>query len=221
LAITPTQRTVTTSGSMRTVLRVTDRGDGVPDIVFVGGAPGVGKTSVARPLAARLGMDLTHVDDFYIVLERMTDPERYPAVHEWRLHPERVLALDDIQMVEHTRSVSEVIGEAIAPVIADRLENGVRSVFEGDFIQPSFAASPVFAGVATEGRVRSVFIHDTEEQLAANIVAREGEEQPRRARISWNYGEWLRAECDRYGLHAIRARPWETAVDRALAAVIR
>jgi Holliday junction resolvasome RuvABC ATP-dependent DNA helicase subunit len=122
LAITPTQRTVTTSGSMRTVLRVTDRGDGVPDIVFVGGAPGVGKTSVARPLAARLGMDLTHVDDFCIVLERMTDPERYPAVHEWRLHPERVLALDDVQMVEHTRSVSEVIGEAIPPVIADRLE---------------------------------------------------------------------------------------------------
>ena len=66
-----------------------------PDIVFVGGAPGVGKTSVARPLAARLGMDLTHVDDFHMVLERMTDAERYPAIHEWRLHPERVLALDD------------------------------------------------------------------------------------------------------------------------------
>ena len=66
-----------------------------PDIVFVGGAPGVGKTSVARPLAARLGMDVTHVDDFHMVLERMTDAERYPAIHEWRLHPERVLALDD------------------------------------------------------------------------------------------------------------------------------
>jgi 2-phosphoglycerate kinase len=212
---------MTTSASMRTVLRVTDPGEGVPDIVFVGGAPGVGKTSVARPLAARLGMDLTQVDDLYIVLERMTDPERYPAVHEWRLHPDRVLALDDAGMIEHTRSVSEVIAEAIAPVVADRLDNGVRSVFEGDFIQPSFAASSAFDGVAAEGRVRSVFIHDTEDQLAANIAAREGEEQPRRARISWNYGEWLRAECDRYGLYAIPARPWETAVDRALGAVIR
>jgi 2-phosphoglycerate kinase len=61
---------------------------GVPDVVFVGGAPGVGKTNVARPIAAHLGMNLTHVDDVYLVLERMTDPERFPAVHEWRLHPE-------------------------------------------------------------------------------------------------------------------------------------
>jgi 2-phosphoglycerate kinase len=193
----------------------------VPDIVFVGGAPGVGKTSVARPLAARLGMDLTFVDDFHMVLERMTDPERYPPVHAWRLHPERVLSLDDAQMIEHTRSVSEVVAEAIAPVIADRLDGGVRTVFEGDFIQPSFAASSAFDGVPADGRVRSVFLHDSEDQLAANIAAREGEQQPRRARISWSYGEWLRAECDRYGLPAIPARPWETAVDRALAAVSR
>lgn len=199
--------------------RVTDPGNRVPDIVFVGGAPGVGKTSVARPLAARLGMDVTQVDDFYIVLERMTDPARYPAVHEWRLHPDRVLALDDAQMIEHTRSVSEVIAEAIAPVIADRLDSGVRSMFEGDFIQPSFAASADFDGVAADGRVRSVFLHDIEERLAANIAGREGEHQPRRARISWNYSEWLRAECDRYRLPAIPAYPWETAVDRALAAV--
>jgi 2-phosphoglycerate kinase len=220
--MTPDQRTVTTSASTRTVpTSVTDSGNSVPDIVFVGGAPGVGKTSIARPLAARLGMNLTQVDDFYIVLERMTDPKRYPAVHEWRLHPDRVLALDDAQMIEHTRSVSEVIAEAMAPVIADRLDNGVRSVFEGDFIQPSFAASSAFDGVAADGRVRSVFIHDTEERLVANISARDGEEQPRRARISFNYGEWLRVECDRYRLPAIPARPWETAVDRAQAAISR
>jgi hypothetical protein len=122
-------------------------------------------------------------------------------------------------MIEHTRSVSEVIAEAVAPLIADRLEEGVRSVFEGDFIQPSFAASSAFDGIAADGRVRSVFLLEAEEQLAANIAGREGEEQPRRARISWNYGEWIRAECDRYGLPAIPASPRETAVDRALTAV--
>jgi 2-phosphoglycerate kinase len=198
---------------------VTDRADGVPDVVFVGGAPGVGKTSVARPLAARLGMDLTRVDDFYIVLERMTDPARYPAVHEWRLHPDRVLALDDAQMIEHTRSVSEVIGAAIAPVIAERLESGDGGVFEGDFIQPSFAASTSFDGVGADGRVRSVFLHDTQDGFGANLTAREGEEQRGRARISWNYSQWLRAECERLGVPAIPARPWETAVDRALAVI--
>jgi 2-phosphoglycerate kinase len=190
-----------------------------PDLVFVGGAPGVGKTSVARPLASRLDMDLTHVDDFYMVLERMTDPERYPPIHGWRLYPERVLALDDAGMIEHTRSVSEIVADAMLPVIADRLESGVGSVFEGDFVQPAFAASRTFDGIASGGRVRSVFLHDTLDGFAANIAAREGEEQPRRAEISWSYSEWLRAECEKYGLPAIPSRPWETAVDRALAVV--
>jgi 2-phosphoglycerate kinase len=190
-----------------------------PAVVLIGGAPGVGKTRVARPLAARLAMDLTHVDDFYTVLEHMTEPDQFPAVHAWRLHPERVLALDGPGMIEHTRQVSEIVAQALAPVIADRFSEHIRSVFEGDFIQPAFAASETFAGVAAQGRVASVFLHDTLEQFAANIRAREEEDQPKRAEISWNYSEWLRQECATHGVPSIPARPWETAVDRALEAL--
>jgi 2-phosphoglycerate kinase len=192
---------------------------GIPDVVFVGGAPGVGKTNVAGPIADRLGMSLTLVDDIYLVLERMTDPERFPAIHEWRLHPERVLALDAAGMLEHTKEVSAIVAQAITPVIADRLDSGTRTVFEGDFIQPAFATSKTFDGVPSGGRVRSVFVYDTLEQFAANIAGREGEDQPRRAEISWNYSEWLRTECERLGLPSISARPWETAVERTLDAI--
>jgi 2-phosphoglycerate kinase len=188
----------------------------MPDLVFVGGAPGVGKTSVARPIADRLGMSLTLVDDTFLVLERMTDPGRFPAIHEWRLHPERVLALDPTGMLEHTKEVSAIVAQAITPVIADRLNSGIRTVFEGDFIQPAFAASKTFDGVPAAGRVRSVFVYDTLEQFAMNIAAREGEDQPRRAEISWSYSEWLRTECERLDVPSISARPWETAVERAL-----
>jgi 2-phosphoglycerate kinase len=94
----------------------------VPDLVFVGGAPGVGKSTVARAIAGRLDMDVMHVDDIHIALERMTDPDRFPPLHEWRLHPERVLALDAADMLEHTRSVSAIVAEALTPVVADRLE---------------------------------------------------------------------------------------------------
>ena len=189
-----------------------------PDVVFVGGAPGAGKTNIARPIAARLGMNLTHVDDVYLMLERMTDPERFPAIHEWRLHPERVLALDAGGMLEHTKEVSAIVAQALTPVVADRLESGIRTVFEGDFVQPVFAASETFDGVAAAGRVRSVFVYDTLEQFAANLAAREGEDQAR-AEISWTYSEGVRAECHRLALPAIPARPWETGVERALEAI--
>ena len=192
---------------------------GLPDVVFVGGAPGVGKTNVARPIAAHLGMNLMQVDDVYLVLERMTDPERFPAIHEWRLHPERVLALDAAGMLEHTREVSAIVPQAITPVIADRLESGIRCVFEGDFIQPAFATSETFDGVPVADRVRRVFVYDTLEQFTVNVAVREGEDDPGRARISWDYSEWLRSECERLDVPSIPARPWETAVERALDAI--
>lgn len=188
-------------------------------IVFVGGATGVGKTTVANAIAARLTMDVAHVDDVYMILERMTDPERFPAIHEWRLHPDRVLALDDAGLLEHTKEVSAIVAEAVSPVIADRLSNGARSVFEGDFIQPSFAVSSSFDETPAAGRVRSIFLYDTLRGFAANILAREGEPQPRRAEISWRYSEWLRSECERLAIPSISTRPWETVADRALAAI--
>jgi hypothetical protein len=40
-----------------------------------------------------------------------------------------------------------------------------------------------------------VFLFDTREGIADNIAAREGEEQPRRAQISWTYSGF-RAERD-------------------------
>jgi hypothetical protein len=119
-------------------------------------------------------------------------------------------------MLEHTREVSAIVAEAITPVIADRLESGIRSVFEGDFIQPAFATSERFDGVPVAGRVRSVFVYDTLEQFAVNIAAREGGDQPRRARISWDYSEWLRSECERLGSRrSPRARGRQRSSERS------
>jgi 2-phosphoglycerate kinase len=202
-------------------LRMTkDTGSTAPfDVLLLGGASGTGKSSIVRELASRLGMGLTPLDDIQIVLERMADPQRFPVLHEWRLHPDRVLALDDEGMLLHTQEYAGVMAQALEPVIAEHLRSSTPVLFEGDFILPSFAAMPSFEEVPTTGRVRALFLFETEDQLAKNFRMREGVDQARRAQISSNYGRWLREECDRLGMAAIQARPWETLVDRALAAV--
>src|SRR4051812_50224953 len=60
-----------------------------PAVVFIGGAPGGGKTRVARPLAARLAVGPTHVDDFFTGLEPMTEPDQFPPGDAWGLPPQR------------------------------------------------------------------------------------------------------------------------------------
>jgi 2-phosphoglycerate kinase len=188
-------------------------------VLLIGGASGVGKTAVGRPLARRFGVDVTAVDDIQTALERMTTPEQYPEIHRWRLHPDEVLALDDAGMLRHTLGCAAVVCEALEPVIADHLDSSVPVVFDGDFLLPELAAKASYDGVAAEGRVRSVFLHEDEDQLGRNFLAREGEEQTRRARSSWRYGQHLLAECARLGIPAIPARPWSTAVDRAIDAI--
>lgn len=59
----------------------------------------------------------------------------------------------------------------------------------------------------------------TPTQLLNNYLAREPDEgkQRKRAQISRLFGDWLRSECERLGLIAIPARPWETVLDRVIA----
>ena len=38
-------------------------------------------------LAQHFGIGITEVDDFQVLLERMTTPEQQPALHFWRTHP--------------------------------------------------------------------------------------------------------------------------------------
>jgi 2-phosphoglycerate kinase len=196
--------------------RVGDRIIDAPpwQVLLLGGASGVGKSQIGFQLAARWGARLTEVDDFQVVLERMTTPEQYPEVHRWRLHPEEVLRLDDAGMLSHTLAYATVMADALEPVIGSHIESSTPVVLEGDFILPSLATWSAYDGVPDAGQVRALFIVEPEEaQLARNFLAREGEEQPRRARASWHYNE-----CLRLRFPAIPARPWETLLDRAIAA---
>ena len=191
-----------------------------PTVLLLGGASGVGKSQIASGVAARFGAGVVAVADFQVVLERMTSPEQYPELHRWRLHPEEVLALDDAGMLAHTRAYAEVMANALEVVIRNHLESGPPIVLEGDFILPSLVTRPAYDGVEANGRVRGVFlVEEDEDQLARNFLAREGEEQPPRARASWCYSEWLREECDRIGVPTIASRPWTTTLERGIVAV--
>jgi hypothetical protein len=46
-----------------------------------------------------------------------------------------------------------------------------------------------------------VAIEEDEAQIVANLQAREPKagRQTKRARVSWLYGQWLKAECERLG----------------------
>ncbi len=187
-------------------------------VLLIGGASGVGKTSISYRLAQHYRIGITEVDDFQVILERMTSPEQYPVLHFWRAHPEETRRMDEDQQLDVMLRYSTVVCDALELVVANHLQSATPLVLEGDFILPALAARPFYAGTAADGLVRALFVYEQDEaQISDNYGRREGRPQPRRARASWRHSEWLRQEADRLGVPTLPARPWDTTFARALA----
>ena len=123
-------------------------------------------------------------------------------------------------MLAHAREYAEVMTRALRLVIANHLHNGVPIILEGDFILPSLTAQESYGGIPAAEHVQAHFLlEDDEEQIGRNFVARDGEAQQKRARVSWRYSEWLRAKGKRLGVPTVASRPWDTLFERANAAL--
>ncbi|HUZ02080.1 MAG TPA: hypothetical protein VMU89_17170 [Thermomicrobiaceae bacterium] len=187
-------------------------------VLLLGGASGVGKTSVGYRLARHFGVGLTEVDDFQIVLEHMTSPVDFPELHFWRTHRDEALRMTEDEHLAFGIRYSQVIARGLELVIANHIATRTSILLEGDFIHPSLAVRPAYDDVPADGRVRAVVLYEEDErQLLTNYRLREGEEQPVRARVSWRYSEWLRREAERLGVPSIAARPWESVLERVVA----
>jgi 2-phosphoglycerate kinase len=190
-------------------------------VLLLGGASGTGTTRLSYRLARELGFGITEVDDFQVVLERMTTPQQQPALHFWRTHPDPgSLSAEEIQ--EQGLDILQVMMPALDAVIENHLEAGTPILLEGDFIHPALAAQDAFGEQPNGGRVRGLFLYESEEdQVVRNFLEREPATGPQhtRARVSALRTEWLREVCTQLGIPALPARPWDSLLDRALASL--
>lgn len=186
-------------------------GAGAWFVLLIGGPSGIGKSTVAAQVARDLDVPWLMVDDLRLALMRSG------------------VAIPDNPHAEAFDPVNGLVavGEAVAPAIEVVIENHVDQripvVIEGDGILPSLFERDSVRARATNGRVRAVYLTEPDaDALYANLVARgaDGWRDDLRwyARRSVAYGEWLRAEAERRGLPTVPARPWETLIDRILAA---
>lgn len=183
----------------------------------MGGASGVGKSSLAYPLARRYGLSVLEVDDIACAVKAMTTPEQQPDLFFWEAHPEAP-TLTPAAIMEQGRALAAALRPALEAVIGNHLESDVPVVIEGDFLLPALATQTEFAGVPAAGRVRALFVAEPLiAQVIDNYRAREPEEgeQRLRAQVSMAWDGWLRTEAARHGLPVLPARPWDTAMARA------
>ena len=198
-------------------------------VLLIGGNSGSGKTVVSRRLARRFSAGLAEVDDFRLVLERMTTPEQQPALH-------RLLALLDVTVQSLAPSpvacdaliaAAQSVSHALEIVVANHIATDTPTILEGDGIVPAFAAQRVLAGCDVDHAVRAVFLIEGDkgwllqnaidkgrgfEQLPADF-------QEHYIEVSWLYGQWLRREAIHHNVPVVVPRPRETLQERIVDAL--
>jgi len=192
---------------------VTDGGPSRPDpaVYLIGGPAGAGKSRLAAALAGRIGSTVGQVDDLQTAIETLVPADRLPEYYV----PATTYLRTDVpaEIVRATEEVATFLAPAVLSAIRNRRESGTPTVLEGDFISPEAAAEAAAWGV------RSVFLLASHAEIRAHFLERDGDEQDGRAMVSALRSHELAVRCAELGLPAISARPFETLLERACAAL--
>lgn len=180
-------------------------------VLFIGGASGIGKSSVAYEIAQYYGVNVLEVDDIHLSIETVTTKESYPAIHYWNTGRN----WNDVGVEGNVKWLIDVSKEMIPALkaLVDRhIEDKLPIIIEGDFIDPKFTKS------FDNPEVRSIFLNESDiNQIMNNYLLREGGKlQQYRAEISVEYGKRIEKICEKNDITLIAARPWETILTRVL-----
>ena len=184
-------------------------------VLFIGGASGTGKSSIAYEIARFYGVNVLEADDVYISVETVTTKEFFPAMHYWNAG----INWKDVGVDGNVNWLIDVSKEMIPilkRLVNRHIEDKLPIIFEGDFIYPEFTKS------FENPEVKSIFVNETDiNQILQNYLSREGGDlQHYRAEISIAYGKWIADACNRNGIRVIEPRPWDTVLARAIKSLL-
>ena len=111
-------------------------------VFLIGGAPGVGKTTLGSALAARLGITSLSIDDLVIAAQAVTTPETHPGLHVMRKVPylEYFTNSSVDQLKADATLQHEVTWSLGEQVVRRHAKWGPAIVIDGWYLRPSKVA---------------------------------------------------------------------------------
>lgn len=158
-----------------------------PVIILIGGAPGVGKSTIASELGYRLGIPrMVSTDAVRQALRSLISPELSPLLHEssytaWRaelLPPERIDAKPEpVRVIRGFRAQIQQLATAITAIIERSLQENMSLVMEGIHLVPGLSPRGSFEGALV---VELMLMVENEENHRDHFGLRERQSNERR-----------------------------------------
>lgn len=184
-------------------------------VLFIGGASGIGKSSIAYEIARFYGVNILEVDDVHLSVKTVTTKDSFPAIHYW----DTGLNWNNVGVEGNVNWLIDVSKEMI-PILKElvnrHIEDKLPIIIEGDFIYPELTIA------FDNPEVKSIFVNESDiNQILQNYLSREGGDlQHYRAEISIAYGKWIADTCNQNGIRVIESRPWDTALTRVIKSLL-
>lgn len=121
-------------------------------VILVGGAPGVGKSTVARAIAARWGAASLTVDDVMVAARYLTTEESHPALHPMRVVGGHVNYFSNApleQLVEDALAQEAAVWPIVERLVASHIANESPVVIDWWLLRPRDVALLNNSGVAS------------------------------------------------------------------------
>jgi len=178
-----------------------------PTLILIGGPSGVGKSRLAHALARRTASAVAQLDDLQTAIQTLVPADRLPEYHH--LATTYLRTDSPAEIVDAIEQLADFFAPGVKGAVMNRIESGTSTVLEGDFVSPAVAAEVRSLGV------RPLFLLGTQDEIRANYLQRDGDEQAGRAGVSAAYGRRLAVRCRQMELPAFSAQPFETLLARA------
>lgn len=181
----------------------------MPIVVLIGGAPGAGKSTLGRALAARVDAASLTADDLLTAAQGVTTPESHPGLHVMvhRDSIEYFTTSSLAQLIEDATFQHEATWPAIEAVIRRHARWGPRIVIDGWALRPDKAAALRLANVLSLWLVVTPSVLEDRERANAEYFGRSRD--PERmlqnflGRSLW-YNDLIQEQATALGLDVLR-----------------
>ena len=114
-----------------------------PKVYLIGGAPGAGKSTLGRALAAELGITSLTIDDLVTAVQAVTTPESHPGLHlMWKTsHLDYFTNSSVDKLTEDAIRQHEAAWPFVQQVIRKYAERGLAIVIDGWHLWPHRVAA--------------------------------------------------------------------------------